>query len=427
MATQEYHGSRTISSTLLRAYIFLGSGFIILTLFFYTNHMIDRLEKESEVLSQIFARFCAATIVPAAQGDAISGVFSDVIEQIPFPVIVTDQRGVAWTWHGIPDRLGGMSVKIDEVSYQDFLVTDATEPPPGPMREVLKLAQKFDDMHPPIPFYDPASGLVFGHVHYGNSPIVDELRYLPLIQAIVLSIFVLLGYMGYRGIKEGEQRSIWLGMAKETAHQLGTPISSLMGWLHLLREKEEGTGSSAVDMGEIVVEMEEDVNRLNKIAYRFSNIGSLPALKMEEVNDVLSASLDYLRKRFDRVGRDITLIEDLQQVPPCNVNRELLEWVVENLFRNSIDALAEKGGTITVRTGLNSQGSVTIAFEDDGRGMSPSEQSRAFSPGFSTKRRGWGLGLALCKRIIEDYHGGRIAIERSQAGLGTLFVITLPA
>ncbi len=433
MARQRQSGGSQVTSTMLRAYIFLGSGFLILTLFFYTNHLIDRLEKETEVLSHIFAQFCAGTIVPATQNQGISGVFSEVTESIPFPVIVTDQRGVPWTWHGIPDELGGISVRIEDVSYEDFAVTDPADPPPGPMREVLLLAQKMDTAHDPIPFFDPQSTTLIGHVHYGNSRLTEQLRVLPGIQAAVLGIFVLLGYIGYRGMKEGEQRSIWIGMAKETAHQLGTPISSLLGWLHLLRSRnsgdyEEATEIRPVELSEVLVEMEEDLTRLNKIAYRFSNIGSLPTLKMQEVNPILEEALDYLRKRFDRVGRDIQLVEEMNEVPPCNVNSELIEWVVENLFRNSIDALAETGGTISVRTSYNRMaGVVKITFSDDGRGMNPSDMNNAFHPGFSTKRRGWGLGLALSRRIVEDYHGGKLAIDKSQVGVGTSISISLPA
>ncbi len=418
---------------MLRAYIFLGSGFLILILFFYTNHLIDRLEKETEVLSHIFAQFCAGTILPATENQAISGLFSEIIESIPFPVIVTDHRGVPWTWHGIPDELGGVSVRIEDVLYEDFAVTDPKNPPAGPMREVLLLARKMDETHDAIPFYDPQSTALFGQVHYGNSNLTEQLRILPAIQAVVLGVFVLLGYIGYRGMKEGEQRSIWIGMAKETAHQLGTPISSLLGWLHLLRsrtsaEYEEAKEIRPVELGEVLVEMEEDLTRLNKIAYRFSNIGSLPTLKMQEVNPILQEALDYLRKRFDRVGRDIQLVEEMEEVPPCNINSELVEWVVENLFRNSIDALAESGGTITVRTSYNRlAGVVKITFIDDGRGMSPSDMNNAFHPGFSTKRRGWGLGLALSRRIVEDYHGGKLAIEKSQINQGTTISISLPA
>ncbi len=422
-----------VSSAILRAYVFLGSGFLILTLFFYTQHVIDRLEKESEVLSRIFAQFCAGTIVPASRNQAISGIFSEVVEDIPFPVIVTDHRGVPWTWHGIPEELNKVSLRIGDVSYEDFVYTDPENPPPGAMRELLRIAARMDEDQPPIPFYDPRGGTIIGHVHYGDSRIAAQLRFLPVIQVAVLGIFLILGYLGYRGLKEGEQRSIWIGMAKETAHQLGTPISSLLGWLHLLRSRagDVGKGQISLDtnqLGEVVSEMEEDLTRLNKIAYRFSNIGSLPTLKMLEVNPILKDALSYLRKRFDRIGRDIQLVEEFEEVPPCNVNSELLEWVVENLFRNSIDAMADRGGTITIKTGYNRMsGTVKITFSDDGRGMSPSEQSRAFHPGFSTKRRGWGLGLALSRRIIEDYHGGKIAIERSQIGAGTMFSITLPA
>jgi len=426
-------GSQHISSALLRAYIFLGSGFLILALFFYTNHLIGKLEKETELLSRIFAQFCAGTILPASRDEAMSGVFSEVVENIAFPVIVTDHRGVPWTWHGIGDRLGGVSVKIEDVSYEDFRYTDPSKPPPGAMAEVLALAERMDERNVPITFHDPRSGAEVGQVHYGDPPVLRSLRILPWIQAALVAIFILLGYIGYRGIKEGEQRSIWIGMAKETAHQLGTPISSLLGWLHLLRERASGGDGEQVslsrrDVDELVREMEEDVDRLNKIAYRFSNIGSSPKLKSQNMNDTIRDALTYLEKRFDRVGKDVTVVTELGEMPPINMNRELIQWVIENLFRNSIDAFGDRGGTISIRSGFNRLGTgVKITFTDDGRGMNPSEQKKAFYPGFSTKRRGWGLGLPLSRRIIEEYHGGRMTIVKSQRGKGTVIAVTLPA
>jgi two-component sensor histidine kinase len=422
-----------ITFTVLRVYVFLGSGLFILAFFFFIQNLIGRLEQETTLISRVFAQFCAGTILPAAQDRSISGVFSEVVEEIPFPVIVTDRRGVPWTWHGIPEELNGVSVRIDEVSYQDFIDTDPASPPPGPLAEVLALARKMDERNEPIAFVDPQGGAVVGHVHYGDPAVLLGLRVIPYIQIVLVVIFLLLGYLGYRGIKEGEQRSIWIGMAKETAHQLGTPISSLLGWLHLLRERASGGDGEHVtvqrkEIDDLVREMQDDVDRLNKIAYRFSNIGSAPTLKTQDLNPVIDESLRYLRKRFGRVGKDVTVEAQYGDLPPVSVNKELIQWVIENLFRNSIDALGEKGGTIRVETGYTRLGNgVKITFSDDGRGMTPSEQKRAFFPGFSTKRRGWGLGLALSRRIIEEYHGGRILILKSQRGKGTVIGITLPA
>jgi hypothetical protein len=420
-----------ITSTVLRVYVFLGSGLLILAFFFYVQHLIGRLEEETRLLSRVFAQFCAGTILPATQDEAISGVFSEVIEDIPFPVIVTDHRGVPWTWHGIPDEVNGISIRVDRVSYRDFIDADPSNPPPGPITEVLALARKMDSAKEPIAFYDPRGGSLVGHVHYGDPAVLRGLRVVPYVQIGLVGIFLILGYLGYRGIKEGEQRSIWIGMAKETAHQLGTPISSLLGWLTLLRERAASGGERGLErreVEEVAREMEEDVDRLNKIAYRFSNIGSAPSLKAQDLNAAVDEALRYLRKRFDRVGKDIAIETEFGELPPVAVNRELIQWVIENLFRNSIDALAEKGGTIRVETGYNRLGNgVKITFTDDGRGMTPSEQKKAFYPGYSTKRRGWGLGLPLSKRIVEEVHGGRITIVRSQRGKGTVIGITLPA
>ncbi|MFH1679728.1 MAG: HAMP domain-containing sensor histidine kinase [Candidatus Eisenbacteria bacterium] len=422
-----------ITSTVLRVYVFLGSGLLILAFFFYVQHLVGRLEQETQLLSRVFAQFCAGTILPATQDQAISGVFSEVIEDIPFPVIVTDHRGVPWTWHGIPEEVNGVSLRVAGVSYRDFKDADPANPPPGPIEEVLRLARRMDAQNEPIAFHDPRGGSLVGQVHYGDPTVLRGLRIVPYVQVVLVAVFLLLGYLGYRGIKEGEQRSIWIGMAKETAHQLGTPISSLLGWLTLLRERAaasegERGGLARREVEELAREMEEDVDRLNKIAYRFSNIGSAPSLKTQDLNPVIDEAVRYLRRRFDRVGRDIAVETEFGELPRVAVNKELIQWVIENLFRNSMDALAEKTGTVRVGTVYNRLGNgIKITFSDDGRGMSPSEQKKAFYPGFSTKRRGWGLGLPLSKRIVEEVHGGRIAIVKSQRGKGTVIAITLPA
>lgn len=429
------HGSsHQITSTLLRVYIFLGSGFLILALFFYTNYMIGRLEKEADLLSRIFADYCANTIVHASRNVLISNAFSDMVEEIPFPVIVTDHRGVPWTWHGIPEKIDGISVRIEDFTYEDFMQTDPLNPPPGPIAEVLALAKKMDQTNPPVPIHEPIIGTQVGLVHFGEPMVVRQLRTLPYIQAVLIGIFVLLGYLGYRGLKEGEQRSIWIGMAKETAHQLGTPISSLMGWLQLLRDRASETSGERVsilrdDLDPLVEEMEEDVRRLNKIAYRFSNIGSTPVLEAQDLNPIVDEAIQYLRKRFDRVDKDITVEESFDDIRPVKVNRELIQWVIENLFSNSVDAfMGTDGGAISVSTEKCDEGrAVKITFRDEGCGMPLSDQKKAFYPGFSTKRRGWGLGLPLSQRIVEDYHGGRITIEKSSRNKGTTISIVLPA
>jgi signal transduction histidine kinase len=251
------------------------------------------------------------------------------------------------------------------------------------------------------------------YIFYGESELLRKLRYYPYIQFGVIGLFLVIAYILFSTARKAEQDQVWVGMSKETAHQLGTPLSSLMAWNeHLL--------SAGVDP-EIVKEMQQDVRRLNTITDRFSKIGSQPALIHENITEVLSESLDYLRKRSSRnVVYDIVL-------PPeaisAQLSKPLFDWVIENLCKNAIDAMEGKG-QIKVELKEVPEG-LTIDISDTGKGMPKASFTTVFEPGYTTKSRGWGLGLSLCKRIIENYHKGKIYVLRSEVGKGTTFRIEL--
>ena len=252
------------------------------------------------------------------------------------------------------------------------------------------------------------------------------------MQIGVLLLFLLVGYIGYRNIKRSEQRSIWVGMAKETAHQLGTPLSSLSGWLELIRHEIEGAAREGSDkavgrIDSMVGEMQQDMRQLDQIAARFSQIGSVPELKEEDVAAVLEETINYFRHRGPQFGRHDIEMERLHDLPPIPINAKLMSWAFENLFKNAIDAMERQTGSVRIRVGfLAETRAVQIMFQDDGRGIEPENIKRIFEPGFSTKKRGWGLGLAFVKRIIEEYHKGKINVVQSAPGAGTTFEVILP-
>jgi signal transduction histidine kinase len=223
-------------------------------------------------------------------------------------------------------------------------------------------------------------------------------------------------------------------MAKETAHQLGTPISSLLGWVELIKER---VRQSPVDENDVVVsrslfdqtvsEMEADVERLNKIAFRFSHVGSEPHRRVQNVVLVVAGTVAYVKKRLPRLGRGPTVEERYEEVPELNINAELIEWVIENLLKNAVDASEGADGVISVVVERRPESeTVEIRVSDSGRGMTPAEQRRVFQPGYTTKQRGWGLGLTLAKRIIEEYHDGRIWVKESRRGRGTTMALSFP-
>lgn len=280
---------------------------------------------------------------------------------------------------------------------------------PDLLRETI---DKFNSKGNSFQIYSPYGTQYW--IFYGESALLKRLTYFPFIQILVIVMFAIFGYITFRSSKDDEQNRVWIGLAKETAHQLGTPTSSLLGWLEYLRS--QPVDQSAVD------EMNKDLTRLMKVVDRFSKIGSETILSPANINEVVGNSVLYFRSR---IPKNVTLEYNGLAIAPvqANINDALFEWVVENLLKNSLDALQGKGA-IDVRIDSDNDW-INIDVSDTGKGVSKSNFKRIFDPGFTTKTRGWGLGLSLSKRIIEDYHHGRIYVVDSEIGKGTTFRISL--
>lgn len=250
-------------------------------------------------------------------------------------------------------------------------------------------------------------------IYYRDSDLLTKLKYYPIALVFILILFASVIYLFFKTNKVADQNKLWTGMAKETAHQIGTPLSSLLGWVEILRM--ENTDESTVQ------EIEKDVNRLNIIAERFSKIGSIPVLKQENIVEATKSSFNYLESRSSKqVHFKFNTFEPLIY---CNINIQLFSWVIENLVKNAIDTMEGKGEIELTISENNKQVKITIS--DTGKGISKKLHHKIFSPGYTTKKRGWGLGLSLAKRIIEDYHNGKISVLKSEIGIGTTFAIIL--
>ena len=249
-------------------------------------------------------------------------------------------------------------------------------------------------------------------IFYRTSDLVEQMRYYPVIQFFVVALFILIGYLLFSYARRSEQNQVWAGMAKETAHQLGTPISSLMGWVELLKMQDEPFVGTE--------EMEKDIERLQIVTDRFSKIGSVPVLEPTDINSVIRDTMDYLQKRFSKFDFEINLPKNELIIP---LIPSLFRWVLENLTKNAIDAMGDRG---KITLDLFDDGDhIHIDVSDTGKGIPKSQLKQVFNPGFTSKKRGWGLGLSLAKRIIEDYHKGKIFVKSSVIGQGTTFRITL--
>lgn len=405
-----------------RAYVFIAVSLLAVAILVYTNSLVRRLEAQSATLSRSIAGLCATATYAARQNEELRLMFSEVIEAINFPIVITDVRGIPITWKGVP-------VDLDpaDVSHEEYLSADPQAIEGSIFEEIILITRELDRRQEPIPMTHLGEQTVLGYIHYGESSMIREMRYVPALELLAFGVLVFLGYLGFRNAKLAELRSIWVGLAKETAHQLGTPISSLMGWVELIKESAL-SGCPTAEMVDMTNEMQRDLSRLEKISLRFNQIGSIPKTRRQDLIVVLRDVADYLRRRLSAMDRDVEIIENYREIPLLEFNRELLEWVVENLVKNSMEALPSENGRIEISTEHSPKdGVVRILIKDNGKGLSAAERRRIFVPGYSTKRKGWGLGLALARRIIDEYHKGRLYVSWSEVGVGTTFIITLPA
>jgi Signal transduction histidine kinase len=273
-----------------------------------------------------------------------------------------------------------------------------------------KKIEVYSSKNTPIVIEDPAFKQ---YVYYGDSYTLRRLQYYPIVQILVLTIFVCVSFLAFLSTKKAEQNKVWVGLSKETAHQLGTPISSMLAWLEYLKEK-------STDVS-VLEEMEKDVLRLQVVAERFSKIGSKPAPKIEELRSQVIQAVSYLEKR---ISKKVAIEFDMPEAPLyAKISTSLFSWVIENLTKNAVDAMSGVGKIIFKLS--QKDGIICIDITDTGKGITKSMYKEIFSPGFTTKERGWGLGLSLAKRIIEDYHKGKIYVRSSEINVGTTFRIEL--
>ncbi len=350
----------------------------------------------------------------------VNFILNNIVEPNPFriPAIITDSTGRRprfWRNVGVPDSLPNA--------------------PSDSLEAVEDLRARIDEMrstYDPIPIRVDVSGgggpMSLGdkrkftqYLYYDESQLVQELRIFPWFQLLFVGLFIMVGYLGFSYIRRSEQSSLWMGMAREAAHQLGTPLSSLMGWIQMLRSADLDDERRK----ETLDEVENDVERLQRIADRFSDIGSQPKLEQQNLVPIVMQTASYIRRRLPHRGQEVELTVDLPSVLEVRVNQELFAWVLENLLKNALDAIEEEKGRIAV-TGGQEEGRVYVEVADTGAGIRRHQWGNVFRPGFSTKQRGWGLGLSLARRVVETYHDGALELKSSTVGEGSVFRIELP-
>jgi len=393
---------------LFNIYLLLGSVSIVVATTVFTIRVSRSVERQAFLTTKLLAGVASRLFQAESLGE-IQPII-DIINENEVPFILTDNGGRPILWN---EPVIGIRVP----DYQVLLRENMSKPRNPVIQEVLTLAAGYDQEQEPFAVFGP-DGRRLGTLHYGRSALSQRLRVMPYLELMVMALFFLVILWALQSKKAAQQQALFAGMAKETAHQLGTPLTSLMGWAALMEDK-------VGERDEVVVEMNRDIDRLSKISARFSQIGSTPKLEIGDLNTVVDAAIEYFRRRLPHLGGRVQLRREGAVSHPVLLNEDLLGWVLENLIKNGIDSLDDGKGTITIRLEDDPGGGARILVSDTGRGIPPRVGRRIFEPGFTTKKRGWGMGLALVKRIVTQYHGGRIQIAETSSH-GTTFLVTLP-
>jgi signal transduction histidine kinase len=380
----------------------VGAGIFVLASLWYTNRLVGRLAEKERRLVDFWAevyQYISHHDNPESSFLVEHFVLRRDSAIIQVPAIVADESGRP-VMHNLP------------------LPNDLTDEEQR-RRVENELAKMRAGGYPPIRIeYTPGN---FQHVWYRETDELIQLRYFPLLTALVLTVFVAVVFVNFYVSQRSRQNKVWAGLARETAHQLGTPITGLVGWIELLKDM-----SRTDDERMVVEELTKDVVRLRRIAERFSKIGSAPELAPHPMSSILTHAVEYVKSRAGRSEKiEISLDSDLADDCTVEMSPTLFEWVVENLVKNALDAMSGLPGYIRI-VARDAGDSVVMDVSDSGKGIPRREFSRVFQPGFTTKKRGWGLGLSLSKRIVENFHDGKIFVLRSEPGVGTTFRVVLP-
>src|SRR5436190_8352540 len=357
---------------------------------FYSQYLANKIANEEKKKVQEWVEASTSIADPGNNGDTRLAL-RIILDNDAIPIIWTNEKD------SIIDHINLDSLKV---------VSDK--------RYVQKKLGKLKAINDPIIWKDPLDSTRINKYYYGHTSLLNEVQYYPLVQLFIVGLFIIVTLLALRSRYRSVQNQVWAGMAKETAHQLGTPVSSLEGWVEIL--KQNGINEK------IVRELEKDVDRLRLVSDRFGKIGSKPQLEESNIVAQIGSMVEYIRKR---AGEKVNFIINApgETEIKAKISAPLFDWVIENLLKNALDAMEGKGSiTIDIR---NSEDAVNIDVTDTGKGISKQNINRVFNPGFTTKKRGWGLGLSLSKRIIDQYHKGEIFVKSSEPGKGTTFRVVL--
>ena len=375
--------------------IFVIGVVLVVGMFSYTRYLSSELREDNRAVVKLYAEIIAATVQDESNTN-IDFIFENIIKKVKFPIIQSDQNKNPQLWTNLPSNIDSESDRMKFLSSMDKI-----------------------NMPIPLVFNDRINGpITFGYLHYGDSILIQKIQIWTYIELLSIGIFVLFGFMGFSFIRNSEKQHIWVGLSRETAHQLGTPVSALLGWLDHLKND-----SSSVK--KIIPELESDIERLEQVSRRFSKMGSKPEMEYFDLSNKVGNVLTYLKRRIPTLGKKVELVNNIEPDIEIKANGTLLSWAIENLIKNSIDSISGDLGSIHVSMSKD-KSNVKIRISDNGCGIPKKDWKNIFRPGFTTKQSGWGLGLSLCQRIINEVHKGEIYIKESSKEAGTIFEINIP-
>jgi len=379
-------------SSNIKAGLFLLGFVLIIFLLSYTQNIVNELRSDNGEIVKLYAEIIAETI--SDENDAnLDFVFDKIIQKAQFPIIYSNNQR---------EPIYSKNINKDKSKLKKIQLTMDEQNEAIPLRYANPLTNEI---------------ILIGYLHYGDSNQIEKLKWLPFIEIGAITLFIFLGFISFSIIRNNEKRNIWVGMARETAHQLGTPISSLMGWLEWLKNKPN-------DQDKIINDISIDLDRLQQVSDRFSKMGSETKLKEIHLSSIVDNVVIYFNRRIPSMGKSITIENKLVSNIKIKANGILISWAIENVIKNAIDAL-ENEGIITLKSNMDKK-NIIIEVQDSGKGILRKDWKNIFRPGFSTKEQGWGLGLSLTSRIIKDIHGGDIYVSKSKPGKGTTIEILLP-
>ncbi|MFQ3215363.1 MAG: two-component system, sporulation sensor kinase E [Marivirga sp.] len=364
----------------------------------YTNSVVEELKEREEFYISLYAKTLEYTV--NSESDNLAFIYQEIVTpNNSIPMIVVNHLGVPTIYRNIKiDSARDSQNQVDKILSKELAIMEQEY---EPIIISSQASESAEDVY---------------YIYYRNSDLIYRLRYYPYVQLSVIAAFVFFGYVAFSYSRRSEQNQVWAGLAKETAHQLGTPLSSLMAWLEIMKADDD------LKDKEVIQELEKDVDKLELITSRFSSIGSVPVLTDQNISKLIRHTLAYLEKR---VSKKINIIFNCKDdLLTAEINKPLFDWVIENLCKNAIDAMSGEGD-LTIMLKEGKYGDALIDVTDTGKGIASGRLKEVFRPGFTTKKRGWGLGLTLAKRIVEHYHNGRIFVKESVADKGTTFRIIL--